>query len=73
MTEDLLTVTEVAEKLKVPRSTIYRLVAREQLRAMKIGKRSIRFRISDIILFENRCLTDVRPEFRSNATNHHPR
>jgi excisionase family DNA binding protein len=41
-TREWLTVPEVAEELKIPRSRAYDLCARGELPAVRIGERSIR-------------------------------
>ncbi len=41
-TREWLTVPEVAEELKIPRSRAYDLVAQGELPAVRIGERSIR-------------------------------
>ena len=37
MTDTILTVTEIADYLRVHRSTIYRLLARREIPAFKVG------------------------------------
>ena len=48
MPETLLTAKEVGDRLKISRTTIYRLVRRGKLAPVKIEK-SLRFKESDII------------------------
>jgi excisionase family DNA binding protein len=47
----LLTVKDVAEQLGVCRDTVYRLIARQQLPAMRIGGSMIRVRAADLRAF----------------------
>ena len=55
---DLLTVAEVAEKLRVSTMTVYRLIQREELPALRIG-RSYRIDRSDLDDYLSGRATDV--------------
>ena len=48
--EDLLTVKEVAKKLKVSRPTVYTFIGLG-LKSIKLGSRSVRFRPSEVERF----------------------
>ena len=55
---DLLTVAEVAEKLRVSTMTVYRLIQREELPALRIG-RSYRIDRADLDHYLSGRATDV--------------
>ena len=55
---DLLTVAEVAEKLRVSTMTVYRLIQREELPALRIG-RSYRIDHDDLDAYLMSRATDV--------------
>ncbi len=46
--ERLLTALEVAGRLAVSRTAVYALVTTKQLRALRLGRRSIRFQTGDV-------------------------
>ena len=46
-----LTVPELAEELKIPRSRAYELIARGELPAVRIGERSIRVNRAELERF----------------------
>jgi excisionase family DNA binding protein len=50
-THEWLTVPEVAEELKIPRSRAYDLVARGDLPAVRLGERSIRVNRAELERF----------------------
>lgn len=50
MTDNLLTIQQVMDRLKLGRSTVYRLIDAGKLRPVKIGK-ALRFREQDIQAF----------------------
>ena len=50
MADNLLTIQQVMERLRLGRSTIYRLIDAGKLRPVKIGK-ALRFREQDIQAF----------------------
>ncbi len=58
-TRDWLTVPEVAEELKIPRSRAYDLVAQGSLPAVRIGVRSLRVNRRELerFLLETRRVT----------------
>lgn len=45
---ELISKQEVAEFLKISQKTVDRMVARGELKTIKIGKRTVRFMLSDI-------------------------
>jgi excisionase family DNA binding protein len=55
--ERLLTIKEVAELLRVAEATVYRLVKRGDLPAIKPSAKITRFRKSDIEAFLNKYTT----------------
>jgi excisionase family DNA binding protein len=55
---DLLTVAEVAEELRVSTMTVYRLIQRDELPALRIG-RSYRIERDDLESYLDRQTTDV--------------
>lgn len=55
---DLLTVAEVAEELRVSTMTVYRLIQRDELPALRIG-RSYRIERQDLEAYLDRQTTDV--------------
>ena len=55
---DLLTVAEVAERLRVSTMTVYRLIQRDELPALRIG-RSYRIDRSDLDAYLAAQATDV--------------
>ena len=55
---DLLTVAEVAERLRVSTMTVYRLIQREELPALRIG-RSYRIDQDDLQSYLSGHATDV--------------
>lgn len=55
---DLLTVAEVAEKLRVSTMTVYRLIQRDELPALRIG-RSYRIEQRDLDAYLSGQTTDV--------------
>ena len=61
MPEDILTIREVAEYLKVTERTLYRLVQEAQLPAFKVGN-SWRFRRDDLARW-------ISKQARTNRTN----
>jgi excisionase family DNA binding protein len=46
-----LTVPEVAEELRIPRSRCYELIQRGELPAVRIGERSIRVNRAELVRF----------------------
>lgn len=52
--ENLLTVKDVQNRLRVSERTVFTLIKRGDLTGFKIGNRSWRFRESDITSFEDR-------------------
>lgn len=61
MENQLLTTKEVAKFLRVSETTIYRLVKRGELPAIKRGKGYTRFRKSQIEAFLDRYTTEAIP------------
>lgn len=55
---ELLTVAEVAQKLRVSTMTVYRLIQRDELPALRIG-RSYRIDTTDLDAFLSGQATDV--------------
>ena len=55
---DLLTVAEVADELRVSTMTVYRLIQRDELPALRIG-RSYRIDKSDLDAYLSNRATDV--------------
>lgn len=56
-TRDWLTVREVAEELRLPRTRAYELISRGELPAVRIGERSIRVNrreLEEFLLSERR-------------------
>lgn len=51
MGENLLTVKEVMERLKVSRATLYRFIDQGRLNPLKMGEKAVRFRETDIDAF----------------------
>jgi excisionase family DNA binding protein len=45
--EELLTVKQVAEVLKISRQAVYSLVARRRISCVRFSRRGIRFRVED--------------------------
>jgi len=50
-TEKLLTVGEVAEKLRMAKGSIYRWISTGKLKHVKLGHRAVRVRPSDLEAF----------------------
>lgn len=50
-TERLLTVGEVAERLRMAKGSIYRWISQGKLRHVKLGHRAVRVRVSDLEAF----------------------
>lgn len=48
MSDRLLTVSEAAAHLQVARNTVYRMVRRQELPAVRVGSRCLRFRRPDL-------------------------
>ena len=51
-TEVVLTTKEVAERLKVSPKTVRRFVDAGKLKVRRMGYRTLRFRLADIVKFE---------------------
>jgi excisionase family DNA binding protein len=58
MSEDWLTIEEIAEELRVSEETVRRWIRKKQLKALSIG-RGYRIRRRDYEDFVNRRLTDI--------------
>ncbi len=61
-TNELLDVNELAELLKVSRTSVYRLIERRELPFLKL-QRVIRFRRSDVDEYLDRCRVASRDEY----------
>lgn len=55
----LLTVAEVAEILSISESLVYRLKDEGNLRCLRIGKSSVRFREEDVAEYLDSCVVEV--------------
>ena len=66
-THEWLTVPEVAQELRIPRSRAYELCARGELPAVRIGERSIRVNRREL----ERFLLETRQIVASQTARHH--
>jgi excisionase family DNA binding protein len=67
-----LSVAQVAAKLQCAHATVRRLVNTGSLRAVRIGRRSIRISETDLQLYlDARANTPVSPELRGTAEARH--
>ena len=53
-TPELLTVPEVAERLKIKPRTVYTIIERGELKSVRVSAKLIRVRMSDLMAFINR-------------------
>ena len=60
MSDKLLTVEEVSERLQISRYTLYKLIESEDIVAIKLGRRTLRFEESEVNKFIERSKT--KPE-----------
>lgn len=52
-----LTYDDIQKRFNVSRDTVKRWVAKRKLRAIRLGSRMTRFRVSDVEAFEQKILT----------------
>jgi excisionase family DNA binding protein len=60
--DDLLTVAEVAERMKLNPQTVRNWIDRGELRALSVGSRRVRIRASDLDAFVTPVVAEPPPE-----------
>jgi excisionase family DNA binding protein len=60
----LLTVADIADRLSISQSLVYRLASEGKLRCYRVGRGALRFREEDVMEYIDSCVMEVTVEPR---------